>query len=315
VPISRVTVWLALDILTAAALNGEFNQVMNNCVSLTGSESLSNKTLVAPVLSGTVTGTYTLGGTPTFSGTPAFGSLSFFNVRRYFYLFDDLHWNGVLATSTPATQIGPFMLTAGGSADAGSAVRHLSVDNTHPGVIQLETGTTTTGFTSIWVGSNSYHSVTFGGGSWTEEFLVRIPTLSAAGERFTTRIGFFINGNAGGSGDATEGVYLRQVDNVNSGNIQLIARDSSSETATNTSTNFTANTWQRVTIAVNAAGTSAEFFLNGSSIGTVGTTIPVTAGRGTGIFAATITKSTGTTERTVQLDYLQVEYIPTAART
>lgn len=75
-PISRVTTWNALDILTASALNGEFNQVMNNCASLTGAENLSNKTITAPVLSGTATGTYTLGGTPsiaspTLSGTVA----------------------------------------------------------------------------------------------------------------------------------------------------------------------------------------------------------------------------------------------------
>ncbi len=312
-PISRVTTWLALDILTAAALNGEFNQVMSNCVSLTGSENITNKTLTAPVFSGTVTGSYTLGGTPTFSGTPAFSSLSFFNVRRYFYLADDFHWGAV--TTNTNTPFGTFALMAVTNAQAGTDVRVLSTDSTHPGAVQLETGTTTTGYASIWPGSSTLHTVTFGGGQWTQEFLIRIPTLSTAGERFTTRVGFFVNNNAGGTGDATEGVYLRQVDNVNSGNIQLIARDNSSETATNTSVNFTANTWQRVTIVVNAAGTSAEFFLNGSSIGTVGTTIPVTAGRGTGIFACSVTKSAGTTERTVQLDYLQVEYIPTATRT
>lgn len=35
-------------------------------VTLTGTQTLTNKTLTAPVLGGTVTGTYTLGGTPTF---------------------------------------------------------------------------------------------------------------------------------------------------------------------------------------------------------------------------------------------------------
>lgn len=49
-PVSRVTTWNSLDILTATALNGEFNAVMNNCVSLTGSETLTNKTLTSPVI-------------------------------------------------------------------------------------------------------------------------------------------------------------------------------------------------------------------------------------------------------------------------
>lgn len=38
-------------------------------VSTTGTQTLTNKTLTAPVLGGTVTGTYTLGGTPTFPAT------------------------------------------------------------------------------------------------------------------------------------------------------------------------------------------------------------------------------------------------------
>lgn len=38
-------------------------------VTLTGTQTLTNKTLTAPVLGGTVTGTYTLGGTPTFPST------------------------------------------------------------------------------------------------------------------------------------------------------------------------------------------------------------------------------------------------------
>ena len=75
-PIARITTWSPLDILTASALNGEFNQVMTNCVSLTGAESITNKTIPSLVLSGTVTGTYTLGGTPTLSGTVA-GSPTF----------------------------------------------------------------------------------------------------------------------------------------------------------------------------------------------------------------------------------------------
>lgn len=77
-PTSRVTTWNPLDILTASALNGEFNAIANNCVSLTGSETLTNKTYTAPIFSGTATGTYTLGGTPTITAptitTPAISS-------------------------------------------------------------------------------------------------------------------------------------------------------------------------------------------------------------------------------------------------
>ena len=47
-----------------------------NLISDTATQSLSNKTLSAPVLSGTVTGTYTLGGTPTIAGSAVSGNIS-----------------------------------------------------------------------------------------------------------------------------------------------------------------------------------------------------------------------------------------------
>ena len=54
--------------------------VTDTLVGLAATQTLTNKTLTAPVLSGTVTGTYTLGGTPTLTtpalGTPASGVLT-----------------------------------------------------------------------------------------------------------------------------------------------------------------------------------------------------------------------------------------------
>lgn len=41
-------------------------RLSTNVVTLTGTQTLTNKTLTAPVFGGTITGTYTLGGTPTF---------------------------------------------------------------------------------------------------------------------------------------------------------------------------------------------------------------------------------------------------------
>jgi len=45
-------------------------------VSDTATQSLANKTLASPALSGTVTGTYTLGGTPTIAGSAVSGNIS-----------------------------------------------------------------------------------------------------------------------------------------------------------------------------------------------------------------------------------------------
>jgi hypothetical protein len=53
------TEWDTVAEINAATTDDDF-------ATLTGLQSLSNKTLASPVLSGTVTGTYTIGGTPTF---------------------------------------------------------------------------------------------------------------------------------------------------------------------------------------------------------------------------------------------------------
>lgn len=57
---STTAYWTAGTGLTFSTTN------LNAEVSLTNTATLTNKTLTAPVLGGTVTGTYTLGGTPTF---------------------------------------------------------------------------------------------------------------------------------------------------------------------------------------------------------------------------------------------------------
>ena len=48
----------------------------SNLVSDTATQTLTNKTLTAPVLGGTITGTYTLGGTPTIAGSAVSGNIT-----------------------------------------------------------------------------------------------------------------------------------------------------------------------------------------------------------------------------------------------
>ncbi|KKK90706.1 hypothetical protein LCGC14_2720320, partial [marine sediment metagenome] len=75
--LTKKSVDLANNTLTGTL--AEFNTALSDAtfVSLTGSENLTNKTLTAPVLSGSVTGTYTLGGTPTIASPAITGVASF----------------------------------------------------------------------------------------------------------------------------------------------------------------------------------------------------------------------------------------------
>ena len=150
-------------------------------------------------------------------------------------------------------------------------------------------GTSTTGFGSAKNGSNA---ALFLGNNWywRIDHIFKILQLSNATDRYTMRLGFIDADNA----EPTDGVYFRYVDNVNSGNWVLVARSNNVESTSNTSTAASTN-WTRLTITINPAGTLAEFFISGTSVGTLNTNIPTAAGRQTTMGWSFI-KSAGTTD-------------------
>jgi len=170
----------------------------------------------------------------------------------------------------------------------------------------LETGTTTTGRANLG-GSNA--TLLLGTGAAIFETRARFPTLSDDTEDYRFCAGF-VDAQAA---DATDGVYFRYNDNVNAGEWEGVAVSNGVESTLDTNTLVSANTWYKLRVVVNAAGTSAEFFIDGSSVGTIATNIPTGAGRETG-YGPTIRKTAGTTERTALLDYLYVSIVPTTAR-
>lgn len=186
-----------------------------------------------------------------------------------------------------------WLLSAGGE----SAPGVWDGEPGHIGMARMTTGSGATNRSLLNDGHNG--GWIFSGGEAIFETVINITTLSDGTETYTLRLGWVDSGTA----DGADGVFFRYTHSVNSGNWQLVARNNSVETATNSSTAVTAGAWQRLTIVVNAAGTSAEFFVNGVSIGTAASNIPVGAGRVTALYI-NLTKSAGTTARTVFVDYV-----------
>lgn len=141
--------------------------------------------------------------------------------------------------------------------------------------------------------------IRLGGGEAIFETRVRLGNLSDGTNTFTVRFGFM--NDAGG--DAPNGVFFRYTHGTNSGNWQGVARTNSVETSVNTSTAPVTSGWQKMRIVVNAAGTRADFYINGTNVGNVQSNIPTAAGRETAL-GACIIKSAGTTARTLLMDYL-----------
>lgn len=166
-----------------------------------------------------------------------------------------------------------------------------------PGILTCSTAAGSTARAGLI--TNTSTCIRLGANESIFEWRIRIPTLSDGTQTFTVRGGFMSDMG----GDAPNGVFWRYTHSVNSGNWQGVARTNNSETATNFSTAPVTSGWQRLTIIVNAAGTTATFYINGVSVGTVSSNIPTASGRETAIGFGII-KSAGTTARTLLVDYV-----------
>lgn len=185
-----------------------------------------------------------------------------------------------------------------GAANSVSAITSLAG---HPGVVQQQTGTQSSGTTnfqlvndaSILLGNNWY---------WSCEMMVRFTNLSDGTNTYGVDFGFIDNVDIG---SPIDGVYAFYMHSTNSGNWVLACESNNTLTSNNSSSAVAAATWYKVKVVVYPNGT-AELFINDVSVVTSdGTNVPTGAGRGTG-FGSSIFKTVGSTSRSVDIDYIEV---------
>ena len=201
----------------------------------------------------------------------------------------------------------PTSITGMAQALVSGSIVAASGEQNHPGIITLSTLAVATNSAAITSATNA---VRFGAGAARLVVIFRIPTLSDATDTFTVRVGFCDATNA----ESTDGAFIRYTNGTNSGKFQFITRNNSTETATDTGITVGLNTWYRVQIDVNAAGTSATCTINGTLVATNTTNIPTAAGRETGIVPGYIQKSLGANPRTLDIDYFQALFKFTSSR-
>jgi hypothetical protein len=169
------------------------------------------------------------------------------------------------------------------------------------GWVQASTGTTATGRASIWSPSTAVLRLGLGAATFGARF--RVPTLSTATDTYTLRCGF-IDAN---TLESVDGVLFRYSHGVNGGRFEAVTRSNSTETAVDTGVTVATGTDYVTHIAVNAAGTSAQFIINGTVVATITTNIPTGSGRETG-YGIYGQKSVGTASIALYtVDYLRVE--------
>ena len=199
-----------------------------------------------------------------------------------------------------STSLGRSGFTSSSSNGGSNSI--ISSESGHPGLVRLTTGSSaSSGYSNLYLGTNC---ILLGSGILAIESLIRVPTLSTSAERFVIRIGL---GDAL-TGNFTYGCWF-EYSELDSANWRMCCANSS-VTKTTSSTVVAENTWVKLKIEINAAGTSAEFFINGTSIGSVSTNLPssICSPR------LNITKSVGTTARLLDVDYYQLQYNFTTSR-
>ena len=140
----------------------------------------------------------------------------------------------------------------------------------HPGV--FATSAQSNGFRYIFFGQGSSLAgqMYLGGGEIEYNWVFSIATLSDVTNGYILSLGL---GDFGTVALAANGVYFSYSDTINSGNWTLNCIDATTATSTDSGVAVTTG-WHKASCVINALGTSAEFFIDEVSIGTVATNLP-----------------------------------------
>lgn len=200
------------------------------------------------------------------------------------------------------------------NSDAG--INQVTAEASHPGIVQFQTGTTNSGWVSAWMWDQNNSNVVFGSDYWRFETVLRIPVLSGvSSQTFYVRAGFMDSN--GTNSDGTDGCFFRYTNSVNGGRWQGVCNNngttSTCDTGTSPSSAPVTNTWYRLGVVVNSAGTLADFRINGSSRCTVNTNIPTGSTRSTSA-QIVVSKTGGTSQIGVDVDYMGWESQFTTSR-
>lgn len=198
---------------------------------------------------------------------------------------------------TTGTEYFPWSATRNGTGTTSGTLDSAITGAT--GVWSLGTGTTSTGEVDLIKGLQNQYLCPLGQGTVTMEWRVRFPTLADATDDYRGHMGGH-NGIVYAS-SISEGIYF-EYNRSNSVNWRGVCENGGTVTRTS-GTDVTVGTgWHHLKYVVNAGGTSVEFFVDGTSIGTVSTNIP------TNLLTpkCLLVKTAGTNDRTMQIDYFKV---------
>lgn len=297
--------------------NGNLTIQSSGGVALFSTSISSEKITIGPA-AGDTTGAILVLGNKTNAGDPTgvAGAMYYNSSTGSFRCYDVDHWENCLQDArttyhyiddfTTPDQDGTIRIqTTGTGASCGDSAAGATASASHPGVIECTDGTTNSAapYTVIGVDDQNNDAYILGSGDYYRfESDLRIPTLSGTGNTFTVRSGFGDQNNT----DPTNGCILEYSDTVNGGKWEGLCSSGGVSSTCDTGITVASNTWYRLTVAANAAGTSVNFQVNGSTTNGTGqcqvtSHIPTKTG-----FTLSLAKSAGATARTLDIDYIEV---------
>lgn len=227
-------------------------------------------------------------------------TLEFFNglaqvstASNRYRFYNDMDWTGDFDQHSSGNGAGSNNATA--------------LDSGHPGLIQLQTGTTNAGSASIARGLGSAPGIILGGGNLYYETVINIPTLAVnGGDDYKIFIGvhdgwIFTN-------PPNNGFFFTYF--VDTSANWIINSANGGTTTSTTTTTAVATGYTRLGIFFNGGTTTATFFIGGVSVGTINTNISTNSMN----LTWTIFKTNNTTNRFIFVDYVDFFYNLTTPR-
>lgn len=183
-----------------------------------------------------------------------------------------------------------------------------------PGVAKLVTGTTTTGYATLWQESTQRAApMQIGSGKILFEMLnVGFPTLADATDNYVSYLGMFPDGR---SSQSAFGIYFEYVRD-SSANWRIVSANNSVRSYVTTNIPVVAGQAYDLKIEINAAGTEIRGYIDGVQVTATAGSYPIT----TNIAPSTVSKypgfiirkTAGTTSRTLYLDAVGItQYLTT----
>jgi hypothetical protein len=218
------------------------------------------------------------------------------------------YYNDFLSTPTlsgTADGAGYIFFFSGTSASVVSlSAPGVRASNQH-GFIRPTTGSQNTGYAGLYGGAVG-NQFLLGGGAMTFTTSVLFSNLSTSGERYRVTIGY---GDQGTSAAEVNGIFFTYDEGgtangtTASPNWQCVTTANSVRTLTTSAVAINNSAWCKLSIEINAAGTSVAFYIDNTLVATHTTNIPSGTSQ-TVTPRVNISKTVGTTSRFFHMDYL-----------